>query len=85
MLATLWRIDDTFSEKVINHFYQGLAQGLSPAEALGASQREVIRQFSEKAVPYYWAGFVIDGSADHALISNRGDGTLLHNQRQRMP
>ncbi len=85
VLATLWPIDDTFSERIISYFYQGLAQGLSPAEALAVSQRAVVQQFSDRAVPYYWAGFVVAGSADHPIVNNRVGAALLHSQGQYMP
>ncbi|EDN71094.1 TPR repeat containing protein [Beggiatoa sp. PS] len=75
VLATLWRVDDNASRLLIEEFYQGLNDGLSPVKALQQAQR-LLRQLSIDELyqrlnvdrlpsdfknPYYWAGFILIG------------------------
>jgi CHAT domain-containing protein len=67
VVSTLWSIDDVFSATVMQHFYESLAAGSSKAAALVAAQRYVIHHFGATAVPWYWAGYVIEGDANTSL------------------
>jgi CHAT domain-containing protein len=66
VVATLWKIDDVFSAALMKEFYAGLANGHSKAEALVHAQRAILQRFPQ-AVPYHWAGFVIEGAAHTPL------------------
>lgn len=59
VLATLWRIDDAASRTFMTHFYERLAAGAPPAQALRAAQLAFISgdHGDELRHPYYWAGF----------------------------
>jgi CHAT domain-containing protein len=74
VLATLWRVDDNASRLLIEDFYQGLNDGLSPVNALQKAQRHLremtIEELYERLKvpiaddfenPYYWAGFILIG------------------------
>lgn len=75
VLATLWRVDDNASCLLIEEFYQGLNDGLSPVNALQQAQRhlrqlsrdELYQRLKADKLPsdfknsYYWAGFVLIG------------------------
>jgi CHAT domain-containing protein len=74
VVSTLWSIDDSFSATLMKTFYSALASGHSKSDSLVSAQRTVLRRFSETAVPYYWAGYVIEGSADMALPKLEGKG-----------
>jgi CHAT domain-containing protein len=74
VMATLWRIDDTFSEKLIRQFYAGIARGMTTSDALASAQR----QFATDSVPYYWAGFIVDG-ADARIVSPQSAGVRQPN------
>ncbi|MEK8021482.1 MAG: CHAT domain-containing protein, partial [Candidatus Parabeggiatoa sp.] len=78
VLATLWRVDDNASRLLIETFYEGLNEGLSPVNALQQSQHQ-LRNMTEEAIkarspnatitrdyknPYYWAGFVLIGDGE---------------------
>jgi CHAT domain-containing protein len=78
VLATLWRVDDNASRLLIEAFYQGLNEGLSPVNALQQAQHQ-LRNLSIEAIkarspdetitrtyeePYYWAGFVLIGDGE---------------------
>ncbi len=62
VVATLWKIDDVFSAALMKEFYTGLANGDSKAGALVNAQRTILQRFPQ-AVPYHWAGYVIEGAA----------------------
>ena len=63
VIATLWRVDDTFSEKLIKSFYNNLAEGMTVSNALAFAQRD----FVAHVPPYYWAGFILDGADTHIV------------------
>ena len=65
--STLWSVDDAFSATLMKHFYQSLVAGVSKANALEDAQRYVLTQFTGTAVPWYWAGYVIEGDASGPL------------------
>jgi tetratricopeptide (TPR) repeat protein len=78
VLATQWRVHENASRLLIEDFYQGLNEGLSPVHALQQAQRQ-LREMSKKTIrqrspdttitrtyehPYYWAGFVLIGDGE---------------------
>ncbi len=61
VVASLWNVKDEATAELMKRFYQGvLKDKLRPAAALRAAQ---ISMWQEKRweVPYYWAGFVLQG------------------------
>jgi CHAT domain-containing protein len=63
VISTLWEIDDTSSLFLMKQFYKHLSIKQSPAFALTAAKRDMLRTFGAKAVPYQWAAFIIEGAA----------------------
>jgi CHAT domain-containing protein len=64
VVASLWKVDDAATAELMKRFYEGLfSKGLSPAAALREAQLEMSKQPRWQS-PYYWAGFVIQGSHD---------------------
>jgi CHAT domain-containing protein len=61
VVATLWSIDDTFSSVMMRQFYKQLAAGKSIADALAFAKRDMMNIYGEQAVPYYWAGYTLEG------------------------
>ena len=62
--ASLWKVDDEATAKLMSRFYEGMFQrGLTPAAALREAQ---IAMWNEKRwrSPYFWAAFVIQGRYD---------------------
>jgi len=60
VLVSLWRIDDSATSLLIDHFYQGLLTlKLSPAQALRRAQLKMKENGWQD--PYYWSGFVYQG------------------------
>jgi len=64
VVSTLWSIDDTFSLFLMKQFYKHLAAGETVAVALTAAKRDMLRTYGSAAVPYYWAGFTLEGAAN---------------------
>lgn len=61
VIVTLWRIDDAGAAAFADRFYRALPKkGL--AEAVASAQQSISGD-SRYASPYYWAGYVLSGSA----------------------
>ena len=64
VVSTLWTIDDDSSLFLMKVFYAELARKNSTPEALRVAKRSVLKKFGpSNAVPYYWAGFTLEGLA----------------------
>jgi CHAT domain-containing protein len=70
VVSTLWSIDDTFSLFLMKQFYKHLASHVQPAAALTAAKRDMLKKYGAAAVPYYWAGYILEGAADLAVASH---------------
>jgi CHAT domain-containing protein/tetratricopeptide (TPR) repeat protein len=65
--STLWSVDDVFSATLMKYFYESLAKGRTKADALEDAQRRILSEFRSTAVPWYWAGYVMEGDATGPL------------------
>jgi CHAT domain-containing protein len=70
VVSTLWQIDDSSSLFLMKHFYGHLLEKRSPASALTAAKRDMLRTFGQKVVPYQWAAFTIEGAATRPVLTN---------------
>lgn len=62
VLASLWPVDDRATATLMEEFHKRVAKGAAPTAALAEAQRFLLRN-PRTARPFYWAGFVINGSA----------------------
>jgi CHAT domain-containing protein len=60
LLATLWKVDDPATSKLMEYFYQNWKQGMSKPEALRQAQI-ALKNIPQFRHPYYWAPFVMIG------------------------
>jgi CHAT domain-containing protein len=60
VLASQWPVEDRATARLMGAFYGDLGNGHSPAAALAAAQRALLRE-PATAHPFYWAGFVLNG------------------------
>ena len=61
VVASLWRVSDVATAKLMGLFYKAMQRdGMPAAAALRTAQIEMRRQ-KRWAAPYYWAGFQIQG------------------------
>jgi len=64
VVSTLWTIDDDSTLYLMKVFYAELARKKSAPEALRVAKKSMLKKFGpRKAVPYYWAGFTVEGLA----------------------
>jgi len=60
ILATLWKVDDASTSKLMEIFYRNWKSGMSKAEALRTAQ-EAMRGMKGYEHPFYWAPFIMIG------------------------
>ena len=72
VVATLWQIDDTFSSTMMQQFYKHLVSGKSVGEALTLAKRDMMTTYGDVAVPYYWAGYTLEGVGNNFIRLRNG-------------
>jgi CHAT domain-containing protein len=55
----------------MKRFYAHLLEKRSAALALTAAKRDMLRTFGQKAVPYEWAAFTIEGADAQFVVPTR--------------
>ncbi|MEL6638005.1 MAG: CHAT domain-containing tetratricopeptide repeat protein [Bacteroidota bacterium] len=62
LLTHLWPANDQSAAQLIDHFYQGLARGLSKDVALQLAKQQYLKEADPLAAqPFFWAGLVLIG------------------------
>jgi CHAT domain-containing protein len=61
VVASLWAADDVFTTSLMKRFYGNLAKGVDRGVALQKAKLELIEQFGDQALPFFWAGFTMVG------------------------
>ncbi len=64
LVVSLWKIADDGTAVLMEKFFtKMLKEGLKPAEALRAAQREMLQdeKYEKYSAPYYWAAFTLQG------------------------
>ncbi|MGH7469744.1 MAG: CHAT domain-containing protein [Longimicrobiales bacterium] len=61
ILASLWAVEDRATAQLMEQFYRRLRSGDSEEAALAVAQRAALRN-PKTAHPFYWAGFVLNGT-----------------------
>jgi CHAT domain-containing protein/Tfp pilus assembly protein PilF len=57
VLAGLWDVNDQSTEKLMESFYQGVAAGRAPADALRDAKLAFVHSSGSSRKPYYWGPF----------------------------
>jgi CHAT domain-containing protein len=60
VIASLWRVDDRATAKLMSSFYREMGKGVPPARALRAAQLALAADPRWKE-PYYWSSFQLQG------------------------
>jgi CHAT domain-containing protein len=69
VVSTLWTIDDDSTLYLMKVFYAELGRKKSAPDALRLAKRSMLKKFGpRKAVPYYWAGFTLEGLAPPPIV-----------------
>src|SRR5207302_6653706 len=67
VVSTFWSIDDMTALYLMKRFYTRLAAKNTVASALTLAKRDMLRVYGPETVPYYWAGFKLEGAADRSI------------------
>ena len=71
VVASLWAANDISTTTLMQHFYRHLADGEDKGTALRHAKLDLIREFGDQAVPFYWAGFVMVGDGSKSIPISR--------------
>lgn len=58
LIMSLWKVDDTATQKLMSHFYKFWLSGVDKHEALQKAQIEIQKEYE---FPYYWGAFIMIG------------------------
>jgi CHAT domain-containing protein len=64
VVSTLWSVEDESTLYLMKSFYAELNRGKGAADALASAKRNMLKNFGTNALPYYWAGFIVEGVAE---------------------
>ena len=65
--ATLWKVDDSATSQLMDHFYTNMLQkNMRPAEALRSAQN-TLRQDPRWQSPHFWAAFTLQGEYQNTI------------------
>ena len=64
VVSTLWSVQDDTTLYLMKTFYGELNRKKRVPDALAAAKRKMLKTFDAKAIPYYWAGFTVEGVAE---------------------
>lgn len=75
VVASIWAANDAYTAHLMGLFYAHLAKGEDRSVALQHAKLDSLRRFGSKAIPLYWAGFVIvgEGSSPVTLLQAPDD------------
>lgn len=68
VLASLWSADDIATAALIKQFYGHLAKKQDKGSALRQAKMDLLKRYGDEAVPYYWAGFTLQGEGAAAIL-----------------
>lgn len=74
VVMSLWQVEDHSTQKLMQYFYQNLAQGMSKDQALRQAKLEYLKLADPlTAHPRFWAAFVAQGNMQPvSFLSERG-------------
>jgi CHAT domain-containing protein/Tfp pilus assembly protein PilF len=62
ILTSLWQAQDRSTATLMHYFYENLSEGMNKAEALKLAKIRYLKESDKvKALPFFWAGFVLIG------------------------
>ena len=74
LVMSLWPVEDTSTNELMQLFYQNLLKGGTKAEALRAAQCDLLlRTSSIYTHPYFWAAFRLVGDIGHLVYNGAKD------------
>ena len=67
VVASIWAADDAFTTSLMKRFYANLAKGIDRGAALQQAKLDLIEQFGDDSVPFFWAGFTMIGDGSKQI------------------
>jgi CHAT domain-containing protein len=61
VVSTLWSVEDESTLYLMKTFYAELNRNKRIPDALAAAKRSMLKIYGSRAVPFYWAGFTVEG------------------------
>lgn len=61
VVSTLWSVEDETTLYLMKAFYRELNRKQRVPDALAAAKRNMLKTYGARAIPYYWAGFTVEG------------------------
>ena len=81
LIMSLWPVEDTVTNAFMQHFYLGLMDGKTRAEALRTAQCYLLHhQSTMYAHPYFWAAFRLVGETGTISITKKPVAAAFHIQ-----
>ena len=76
--ASLWTANDPSTRTLMERFYRCVAHGEDKASALRHAQMDLIAEFGDRALPLYWAGFILVGNGSGKIPVSPDTVALRH-------
>jgi CHAT domain-containing protein/Flp pilus assembly protein TadD len=74
VIVSLWPVNDEYTAKLMDLFYQNLISGMNKSEALRQAKIEFIKKYS--ANPYFWSAFILCGNTSDLKLQSRASHNL---------
>ena len=74
VVVSLWEVNDKYTSKFMQLFYERLAQGFNKSKALRMTKIDFIKKYS--ANPYFWGAFVLSGNVGKLYIVKRANSVI---------
>ena len=71
VLASLWTASDVYTSNLMGRFYRHLAEGQDEGEALRQAKLDLVTEFGDQALPFFWAGFALVGEGSTGISHSR--------------
>ena len=78
VVASLWTANDPSTRTLMERFYLYVAGGEDKGSALRHARMDLMAEFGDRALPLYWAGFVMVGDGSGKIRVSRGVFPLGH-------
>ena len=78
VVASLWAANDPSTRTLMELFYRHIADGEDKGSALRHAQMDLIKEFGDQALPFYWAGFIIVGDGSGRIAVSAGRSPVRH-------
>ena len=69
VVASLWEVNDKYTSKFMQLFYERLGEGFNKSKALRFAKIDFIKKYS--ANPYFWGAFVLSGNIGELNIAEK--------------